>query len=159
MASGDANTTSPVAEFEILLEEIEAEIDVVNRLGARAFESRDYDRAREALERVGVVTAFRDKTDALRKEWNSLTKSPAGDIEDDESHTQRRNFGRLKRVLRTPEEAYYRPILEVIESLGGSADIHQILERVERGVKSTLTKVDHEPLASDPSVPRWKNAA
>jgi predicted HTH transcriptional regulator len=37
------NPTSVVAAFEMLLEEIEAEIDFVNRVGARAFEARDYD--------------------------------------------------------------------------------------------------------------------
>lgn len=40
--------TNVVAAFEILLEEIETEIEFVNRVGAKAFEARDYERAREA---------------------------------------------------------------------------------------------------------------
>ncbi len=157
MASNDGNTTSVVAAFEMLLEEVEAEIDLINRLGARAFEFCDYDRARDALERAGLITAFRDKTDALRKEWNSLARSPASEAEDEESQTQRRNLGRLARGLRTREEAYYRPILETLEELGGSAAMQQVLERVEQVMRSTLKKVDYDPLASDPNLPRWKN--
>ncbi len=61
------NPTSVVVAFEMLLEELEAEIDFVNQVGARAFEARDYDKAKEALERAAQVTAFRDKTDALRR--------------------------------------------------------------------------------------------
>ena len=44
------NPTNVIAAFEILLEEIEAEIDFVNQVGAKSFEKRDYDRARDALE-------------------------------------------------------------------------------------------------------------
>lgn len=44
------NNPSDVASaFEILLEEIEAEIEFINRVGAKAFQMRDYDKAREAL--------------------------------------------------------------------------------------------------------------
>jgi hypothetical protein len=35
---------------------------------ARAFESRDYDRAQEALQLAAQITAFRDKVDGLRRE-------------------------------------------------------------------------------------------
>ncbi len=47
------NLTNVDAAFDILLEQLEAEIDLVNRVGARAFESRNYDAARATLERVG----------------------------------------------------------------------------------------------------------
>src|SRR5438552_10886637 len=100
------NLTSIVAAFEMLLEEIEAEIDFVNRVGARAFECREYDKAKEALERAAHVTGFRDKADILRREWQSLLAKE--DKEDTEAHTEHRNLGRLRRGLRTREEAYYR---------------------------------------------------
>lgn len=48
----DNDPTNVVAAFEMLLEEIEAEIDFVSRVGARAFAARDYDKAREMLERA-----------------------------------------------------------------------------------------------------------
>lgn len=152
------NPTSVVAAFEMLLEEIEAEIDFVNRVGARAFEARDYDKAKEALERAAQVTGFRDKADALRREWENLFAREE-DEEGTESHAARRNLGRLRRGLRTREEAYYRPILEALQSMGGSAQMSQVPDRVLQSMRGTLKDVDYEPLASEPDMPRWKNAA
>lgn len=58
----NANTPSNVSSaFEILLEEVEAEIDFVNGLGARALEQRNYDKAKGALQRSATLTAFRDR--------------------------------------------------------------------------------------------------
>ena len=152
------NPTNVVAAFEMLLEELETEIDFVNRLGARAFEARDYDDAKEALERAAQITSFRDKAEALRREWESLYAHKEDD-EGTEAHAERRNLGRLRRGLRTREEAYYRPILEALQQLGGSAPMSKVLDRVLQNMKGVLRDVDYEPLASDPDMPRWKNAA
>lgn len=152
------NLTNVVAAFEILLEEIEAEIQFVNRVGARAFEAHDYDKAKEALDLATQITAFRDKVDGLRHELGVLFAHEA-DEEGSEAHTERRNIGRLRRGLRTREEAYYRPILEALETLGGSALVSQVLDLVLQKMKGVLQDVDYEPLASDPDMPRWKNTA
>jgi hypothetical protein len=45
------NTTSVAAAFEMLIEEIEADIDFVNQQGSKAFQAGDYDGARDALEK------------------------------------------------------------------------------------------------------------
>jgi len=152
------NPTNVVAAFEMLLEEIEAEIEYVNRVGARAFEARDYNKAKEALESAAQITGFRDKVGALRREWETLFAHQE-DEEGTEPHAERRNLGRLRRGLRTREEAYYRPILEAIHFLGGSAPMSEVLDRVLQSMKGMLRDVDYEPLASDPDMPRWKNTA
>jgi hypothetical protein len=152
------DTTSLSAAFDILLEEIEAEIEFVNQIGARAFESRDYDKAREALERVEWITGFRDKADSLRREWESHISNEV-DEEGSETHAAHRNLGRLQRGSRTREEIYYRPILETLQRHGGSAPIGIVLDGVLRSMTDVLKPVDYEPLASDPEMPRWKNAA
>jgi hypothetical protein len=152
------NPTNVVAAFEMLLEEIEAEIEYVNRVGARAFEARDYYKAKEALESAAQITGFRDKVGALRREWETLFARQE-DEEGTEPHAERRNLGRLRRGLRTREEAYYRPILEAIHFLGGSAPMSEVLDRVLQSMKGMLRDVDYEPLASDPDMPRWKNTA
>ena len=120
--------------------------------------SSDLDKAKEALERAAQVTGFRDKADALRREWENLFAREE-DEEGTEAHAERRNLGRLRRGLRTREEAYYRPILEALQALGGSAQMGQVLDRVLQSMRGTLKNVDYEPLASDPDMPRWKNAA
>ncbi len=121
--------TNVVAAFEMLLEELEAEIEFVNKIGAKAFEGRDYERARAALERAGQFTAFRDKVASLRKEWETLATTS------------------------------YQPILKALADLGGSARMSEVLVRVEQLMRGVLKNVDYEPLSSDPETPRWRNTA
>lgn len=67
------NPSNVSSAFEMLLEEVEAEIDFVNGVGAKAFGGRDYDKAKEALERSGTLTAFRDRVTVTVTQW--LSKS------------------------------------------------------------------------------------
>jgi hypothetical protein len=39
----ESNTPNVFAAFEMLMEEIEAEVDLINKIGTRAMERRDYD--------------------------------------------------------------------------------------------------------------------
>lgn len=151
--------TNVEAAFEILLAEIEAEIDFTNQIGSRALESRDYDRAREALEQAAQLIAFRDKLVAFRREWDRLVPVADEETEDTETAESRRNLGRLRRGLRTPEDAYYLPILRVLEQRGGSGPVGDVLNEVCEEMKGILRDVDFEPLASDPHNPRWRNTA
>jgi hypothetical protein len=109
------NLTNVDAAFDILLEQTEAEIDPVNRGGARAFESRDYDAARATLERAGLLIAFRDRTAGLRREWAALAAPQAAAEETADEQTQRRDLGRLPRV------ALCHPPQEVREPLDALA--------------------------------------
>jgi len=86
---------------------------VAGILSLRPFEGRDYDRAREVLERAAQLTAFRDRVAALQKDWDGLIAAPVGD-EDETARADRRNLGRLRRGLRTREEAYFKPILHTL---------------------------------------------
>lgn len=151
------NPTNVYAAFELLLEELEAEVEFTNKVGAKAFEARNYDRAKEALERVGFLTAYRDRVAGLRKEWDAFAASETE--EDEEARAERRNLGRLQRGVRTREEAYVRPILKTLVAMGGSGKMSEVLDRVGVAMQGTLKEVDYEPLASDPDMPRWRNAA
>lgn len=152
------NSQDVSTAFEALLEEVEAEVDFVNTVGSRSFEGRDYDRAKEALARAGVLIAFRDKVSALRAEWQTIA-AVAEQEEDEETKAERRNLGRLRNGLRTPEAAYREPILRVLQSMGGSGKAAEVLEKVGALMKPKLQSVDFEPLASGPDNPRWRNAA
>lgn len=153
------NPTNVVAAFEMLLEEIETEIELVNKVGAKAFEVRDYERARAALEQAGHIIAFRSKVDDIRREWSLLAGQHPEANDTLEDHGGRRNLGRLRRGLRTPEEAYNLPILQALDSLGGSAPVGQVIEKMRQLMAGVLREVDFEPLASDPESPRWRNSA
>lgn len=153
------NPTNLAAAFEMLLEEIEAEIEFTNKVGAKAFEARDYDRARESLERVAQITAFRDKADTLRREWDTLMGHASEGEDEDEGRRARRDLGRLARGLRTGEDAFRVPVLQALVDLGGSAPMADVLEKVRERMKGVLKDVDYQPLASDPELPRWRNTA
>jgi len=190
MAMTEPNPAKVHAAFETLLEEIDAEIDIVSQSGAKAFADRDYDRARTVLDRAGQLTGFRDKVVTLRAEWETITgvhhsqvariieadlaaepPQDAGEVSsitldldsdtdaDTSGEAPRTAYGRLQRGLRTPEAAYYQPILKALDGLGGRARMNDVLNRVEELMRGRLSEVDYQPLNSDPEVPRWRNAA
>ena len=152
------NPSNVSSAFEMLLEEVEAEIDFFNNVGSRAFENRDYDRAEDVLKRAGILTSFRDRVAVLRKEWEELATTAERE-EDEETRAQHRNLGKLRKGLRTPESAYYQPILRVLEKMGGSGKVADVLDCVKETMKPVLKDIDYEPLASGPDNPRWRNAA
>ena len=152
------NPNDVSSAFEILFEEVEAEIDFVNSVGARAFEARDYDKVKEAHQLAGTLTSFRDKAAGLRKEWDILSAATERE-EDEATRHERRDLGKLRKGMRTPESAYYVPILQVLDRMGGSGKVAEVLDRVLVIVKPILKPVDYEPLASSPDNPRWRNAA
>ncbi|HEY6284670.1 MAG TPA: winged helix-turn-helix domain-containing protein [Ktedonobacteraceae bacterium] len=153
------NATDVFAAFEILMEEIEAEVNLINNIATRAMERRDYEGAHEAIDHAAQVTAFRDKIVSLRKEWKTLTVTQGGNAEEEILSVKRRNLGRLQRGLRTPEIAYFQPILEALNELGGSAEMNAVVERVEQSMRGVLRQVDYEPLASGTEMLRWRNTA
>jgi len=153
------NVTSVSAAFDIVLEEIETEIDFVNQVGSRAFEERDYEKAKEALEQVGLVTAFRSKVVGLKKEWDELTAAEPEGIDEAPEATSRRDLGRLQRGLRTPEPEFRLPILKVLAEMGDSGKTAEVLDRVGEFMANELQDVDHQPLASNANLPRWRNTA
>ncbi len=153
------NPTNVQAAFEMLLEEIEAEIDFVNGVGAKAFEKRDYERAKDALEHAGKLTGFRDKAVTLKKEWDGFAVIEVDEEDRKAAQKRRRSLGRLQRGMRTREEAYYVPILQVLSDMGGSGKVADVLDRVGKRMKGVLKKPDYEPLSSGPDYLRWRNAA
>jgi len=152
------NPSNVSSAFEMLLEEVEAEIDFVNGVGSKAFQGRDYDKAKEALERAATLTAFRDKVAANRKEWDQLAAAAERE-EDEETRNERRNLGKLRKGLRTTTEAYCEPILRTLDQMHGSGKVAEVLDRVGKIMKSVLKDVDYLPLASNPDNLRWRNAA
>lgn len=141
--------------FEILLEEIELVANQLNEDGAQAFKYGDYDTARRAIEEATRLAEFRERVKALQKEWASLlAKRPQRT-----KKAVRAVKSRLPRGLRTPEEAFRKPILKALVELGGSAPIGEVLELVGKNMEGKLTKHDFETLPSDLRSIRWRNTA
>lgn len=150
MLGNEVNTA-----FEILLEEIELVANQLNDDGARSIKEGKYDEARRAIEEATRLAEFHEKVKALQKEWASLlAKRP-------ERPRKARGAAksRLPRGLRTPEDAFRRPILEALIELGGKASLGEVLDLVEKKMCPQLTKHDREPLPSNPKTIRWRNTA
>jgi len=71
--------------------------------------------------------------------------------------TRRIQNGRLPNGQKTPQSAYNQPIMEAIYELGGSAPVGEVLQVVEKKMKSLLTDVDYQELPSGNI--RWDNTA
>lgn len=155
-----SETTNVQAAFEMLLEEVENEIRFVNEVGAKAFGERNYGRVDEARQQAVKLTEFREQLANLRQEWNLLSGAfDTADQPEEVVHEERRNLGRLRRGMRTPEDAFRLPILGALVQLGGSGRIGDVLGLVEREMKSQLKEIDYEPLGSNPNMLRWRNTA
>ena len=165
MSQNDPTNVS--ATFEMLLEEIEAEITFQGKLSTQAFERHDFAAAHKAADYATLIAAFKDESVALRKKWEALTlsqqsKQPEKQPEKEEiikaTQTQRRNLGRTPKGSGTPQRDYRRPILQVLVEMGGSGRTRNILIRVEQIMRATLKPADYE-LLQKAKTPRWSKAA
>ena len=143
------------AAFQTLLQAVDAEIELVNQVGARAFEVQAYDVARTALDRVTRMGELRRSLATLRDAWEELAALPLGDPQC--SGISDLHRPRLPRGRRTPQTAFRLPILQVLVELGGRARSRQVLERLQARMRPLLKEVDSQPLRSNAGLPRWRN--
>jgi len=79
----ESSTARDVAHaFGVLLREIEAQVCLADNAGAQAFEKRDYEQVREALERAGKLSELRGKVMALQLNWEKVLGFPAASPRD-----------------------------------------------------------------------------
>lgn len=129
--------------FELLVEALEEEANGVNRRGGQAFERGEYGAVSGLLARADRIAALREKVLAIRGEWEQLL--PA------EESAPRRDLGHLPAGVRTSNAAFYRPILEALVALGGSAGAADVLARLEETMGATLNEVDRQPFPPTPT--------
>jgi restriction system protein len=141
--------------FEIVMEEVESVVDNLNEEGSESFRKGDYDKARGLIEYATRLTDFRGRVRNLQKEWENLftSKIPA------KKGRKKKITSRLNRGLRTSEDAFRRPILEVLSASGGSGKVSDVLDRVGDKVKDALNDNDCQQLPSYPHEIRWRNTA
>lgn len=140
--------------FEILLEEIEKLFNILNKEIEEASNNRDYEKARRLIEYGEKLKSFREEANALRDKWLNLFTIVAK-----EKIKRRKEKGRLKRGLRTPQREFYLPILKVLINLGGKAQVHEVLRNLEIEMKDILNNYDLQHLTSNPNIKRWENTA
>ena len=65
---------------------------------------------------------------------------------------------KLRKGLKTPQQAYRQPILEALYELRGSASAGDVLQMVEKKMRPVLNEVDYQKLPSGVDT-RWRNTA
>jgi hypothetical protein len=107
---------------------------------------------RECGDRVAAYNHAKTAFETLALSLPDEAQPPAG-AEADESGERR---SKLKRGLRTPETAFYTPILQALDELGGTARTVDVVKRVGEFMADILSPDDRKPLPST-GVPRWEN--
>lgn len=147
------------AAFEILLEELEDAVNVRQKEDLlAAHDARDFAAARKLIDEAEALTSLRQEVDRLRRDWSKIKKSSHSPSRRRE-RPQPTSPARLDRGVRTPEDAYYAPILRALIEAGGRATVRETLDRVMQLMKTELKEVDFQPLPSDPDEQRWRNTA
>ena len=67
--------------------------------------------------------------------------------------------GRIRKGLRTPESAFFCPILQALSDLGGSAKRSEVFLILEQSMRGVLKPIDYHILSSEAEQMRWQNSA
>ena len=67
--------------------------------------------------------------------------------------------GRIRKGLRTPESAFFCPILQALSALGGSAKRSEVFLILEQSMRDVLKPIDYQILSSEAQQTRWQNSA
>jgi hypothetical protein len=67
--------------------------------------------------------------------------------------------GRIRKGLRTPESAFFCPILQALSDLGGSAKRSEVFLILEQSMRDVLKPIDYHILSSEAQQMRWQNSA
>jgi len=153
------NTKEVIPAFDMLLEELDAIVPELNKQGAQLMKEMKYDQARQIIAKAEAVVTFQGKVSALREEWLRMAVPATKKPEKKGKPVSRKMTKMLKQGLRTPNDAFFLPILQALVKLGGSGRVQAVLEVVEEIMGDQLNKYDYDSLPSNPKIIRWRNNA
>jgi len=136
--------------FELILEVIEDKINTIKGL------IQNYEKERISLEylveEIKKLEYLVEKIKKFQKKCKNLLKVKVL------KRKKKRKYFKLKKGLRTPENAFRIPILQSLNELGGSALAKDVLQRVYQKMKEQLNEYDLLFLPFN-SQKRWENTA
>lgn len=159
-ANSSTSTNNDVGEALALLSE--TLVDEEKRIrdeGADAMKSGAYDTATDVIDFAKKLLAFQGEVAGLQNEWKELENTRDAATPEVQEIVSKRFFGRKRKGDITTRKEYYRPVLQALVDLGGSARIQEVLERVDEIMKPILKPKDYEAMSSDSNMLRWKNSA
>lgn len=145
--------------FELLIEEVERSRNTVVDQGIEAMRLCDYEKARQSTFQAERLSELETKVRALQREWlQAQTKSRkpvrARRFSPSKPHRTSPHMGE-----HTPREAFRKPILETLATLGGKAPASDVLRLVCKQMQPHFKPADWAPFASNPTISRWKSTA
>ena len=156
MPTPDSPVTDDVAAaFAMLLDELEAALQEVNRAGARAFGAGDYAEVERLRQRGEEIGALMSRSQTMADEW---ALAGGGDglgrrISEGDGAAEPVPPGR-----KTPSSAYRVAILRALTEQGGAARTRVVLDRVFEEMSPVFTADDLALLPSGREA-RWRNTA
>jgi len=149
-----------IPAFDMLLETLEIIIPALNHQTKQLMDEKNYPEAKEVIAKAEAVITFQAKVRALRDEWVMINVPPTKK----QTHTRKKKSARstpskLRKGLRTSDKEFRMPILNVLVSLGGSANRQRVFDELERNMSDQLNTYDWMPLPSNSNITRWKNTA
>jgi len=155
--AGDSDDVS--AALHLLGDSLQAEVQRINGEGSQAMQVGDYDTAQAVIDFAKRLTAFRTKVNDLGEEWLKLEELRDRASAEVQQIVSKRFFGKSKKGQITPNLAYCKPLLEVLEAMGGKGKTKEVLDHLGEKIKPILKPKDYEPHESDSGQIRWRNTA
>lgn len=183
------NSQNVLAAFDVLAEEIEEALRRIHTAGISALERCNYDLAQTVIDHARNMTNVCEKVSTLKSEWKDIEAAFSGDRDAqkkppsvaslqpqrsmDSAPFHRRPVvpqtlpcptgrlipGRIRKGLRTPESAFFQPILQALSDLGGAAKRSEVFTVLESSMSNVLQPIDYQTLSSDSETVRWQNSA
>ena len=153
-----ATTNNDVGEALALLSE--TLVDEEKRIrdeGADAMKSGTYDTASDVIDFAKKLLAFQEKVAALEDEWEQLENARDAATPEVQQIVSKHFFGKKKKGLITNQDAYCKPILEVLVEMGGKGKTKAVLDHLGEKMKGTLKPIDYECHKSNDKQIRWRN--
>jgi hypothetical protein len=150
------------AALSLLSETLGEEHERIKDKISVAAHADNYKTARTALKFAQDLAGFKDKVESLMSLWKNLEQrrrdaTPEVQAIVGKSVVLKKFPGRTKKGVLTPEHAYFRPILEVLEEMGGSGDSKEVIAKVGEKMKGILKPQDYERLKSKGNPIVWVN--
>jgi hypothetical protein len=155
----DVTTTDEVSTaLRLLHESLDSEVSRINGEGAVAMKQGDYETAQAVIDFARKLQSFQGKVSGLSSEWDALEEESGLASEPVQQIVSKRFFGKARKGEITPHTAYFQPLLETLNELGGKAKTKVVLDRLGEKMKPFLKAKDYEVHSDGRSI-RWRNAA
>lgn len=149
--------------FEQLLDEMKRHIIIVREQIKDANDQHDFEQvaalagvAQKLKNALDEIEVFASTVAAIVPAVESLSIDTTQSQDSPQSATKK--SAPLAKGLRTPDTLYVPHLLAALNELGGHGTSHAVIDRVGQRMVSILNEYDYQMLASQPDMPRWRNA-